>query len=195
MATPLFGLPMAVGLVMAVSAAGPGVSSRQSARESEPAVATISTDHLKLRYVPALAGAPGDRLSLVVEIEPRARMHVYAPGADDYQIIALALDDRPFIRRLPLTYPPSEIYFFEPLNERVPVYLKPFKLTQEIVLEDKPETLAALNGGQKPTVTGTLEYQACDDRICFRPASVPLAWTITLRPATGRSEAAPAALP
>ena len=196
MATPLIGVPMAVGLVLALSAAAPRVPPGQTAREPQPEVADVSTDHLKLRYVRALEAAPGERLSLVVEIEPRARMHVYAPGAGDYQVIALALDDRPFIRSLPLTYPPSEIYVFEPLNERVPVYQKPFKLIQNIVLEDGPETLAALRaGGTSPTVTGTLEYQACDDRICFRPVSIPLAWIIILRPAAGRSPVAPAAQP
>jgi hypothetical protein len=184
-----------VGHVKYKLAAAPGDVPGQPAQERQPAFTDVSTDHLKVRYGRALEAAPGDRLSLAVEIEPRARMHVYAPGAGDYQVITLEMDDRPFIRPMPLTYPPSEIYFFEPLNERVPVYQRPFTLTQEIVLKDTPETLAALRDGKTPTVTGTLEYQACDDRLCFRPASVPLAWTITLRPATGRSQDAPAARP
>ena len=29
---------------------------------------------------------------------------------------------------------------------------------------------------------GTLEYQACDDNICYTLESVPLSWTMTLRP-------------
>jgi hypothetical protein len=32
------------------------------------------------------------------------------------------------------------------------------------------------------TLTGALEYQACDDAICFNPAKVPLAFTLSLRP-------------
>jgi len=31
------------------------------------------------------------------------------------------------------------------------------------------------------TIGGTLEYQACDDKMCFNPQSVPLSWTIELR--------------
>ena len=31
-------------------------------------------------------------------------------------------------------------------------------------------------------VSGTLEYQACDDRICYAPAKVPLSLTIDLTP-------------
>ena len=31
------------------------------------------------------------------------------------------------------------------------------------------------------TIHATLEYQACDDKVCFIPQSVPLSWTIALR--------------
>ena len=32
------------------------------------------------------------------------------------------------------------------------------------------------------TIKGTLNYQACDDKLCFNPQAVPLSWTIDLRP-------------
>ena len=31
------------------------------------------------------------------------------------------------------------------------------------------------------TIKGILNYQACDDKLCFTPQSVPLTWTVTLR--------------
>jgi hypothetical protein len=31
------------------------------------------------------------------------------------------------------------------------------------------------------TLKGTLTYQACDERICFSPQSVPLTWTVAVR--------------
>jgi hypothetical protein len=31
-------------------------------------------------------------------------------------------------------------------------------------------------------VTAAFDYQACDDKECFNPASVPLSWTLPLRP-------------
>jgi hypothetical protein len=89
---------------------------------------------------------------------------------------------QPFVRLLPVSYPSSEIYFFKPLNERVPVYQKPFRLVQEVVLEGHPEAQAAFRGRESLTVTATLDYQACDDKICFNPVSVPLSWTVSLRP-------------
>jgi hypothetical protein len=109
-------------------------------------------------------------------------MHVYAPGAENYRVVALEIDPQPFVRLLPLEYSASEIYFFEPLNERVPVYQKPFTLLQEVVPEVSREARAAFEGIDTLTLTGSLEYQACDDRVCYNPVSVPLSWTVKLRP-------------
>jgi hypothetical protein len=80
-----------------------------------------------------------------------------------------------------LQYPPSTIYFFKPLKERVSVYQQPFTLAQEIVLEGTPQAQTALRGKDSLTITGTLNYQACDNRECFNPASVPVSWTMKLR--------------
>lgn len=121
------------------------------------------------------AVAPGDRFSLVLEVEPHTNMHVYAPGAKGYRPISLSIEPNPLVRTLILEYPASEIYFFKALNERVPVFQKPFRLEQGLVLE------AASAGKEVVTVKGTLEYQACDDTTCFLPVSVPLTWTVTLK--------------
>jgi hypothetical protein len=31
------------------------------------------------------------------------------------------------------------------------------------------------------TITGALEYQACDDKVCFNPSRVPVSFTVTLK--------------
>lgn len=131
--------------------------------------------------------APGNRTSLVVQIAPRPRMHLYAPGASGYRPVRLAIAPDPLVRVLPLDYPASQMYFFEPLNEHVPVYRRPFTLAQEIVLEVAPEAERAFRGMNELRLTGTLEYQACDDKLCFNPAAVPLSWTLKVTPnVTGR---------
>ena len=128
----------------------------------------IATDHLRVRYKNEIPVAPDQTVSLVLEIEPRPAMHVYAPGADDYQIITLTLAEQPGVQARPIKYPPSETYFFAPLNERIPVYQKQFELT-----------LQAMVASATKTLTGRLHYQACDDKVCFAPVEVPLSWTIT----------------
>lgn len=143
----------------------------------------ISTAHLQITTYPSNAAiAFGDRFSVVADVEPHARMHVYAPGAKGYRVIALKIEPNPQVRVLAPQYPPSEDYFFKPLNEHVPVFEKPFRLVQELVLEGTPDAQAALRGRDSVTVRGSLEYQACNDKECFNPASVPLTWTMMLRP-------------
>jgi peroxiredoxin len=143
----------------------------------------ISTEHLELTTYPSDAEiAPGNRFSLVFEITPKRGMHLYAPGAGGYRVISLKLAEQPYVRLLPLTYPRSEIYHFKPLNERVPVYQKPFTLSQEAILEGHPRVFGPLRGQDALTINGTLDYQACDDKLCYNPASLPLSWTVKLRP-------------
>jgi hypothetical protein len=142
-----------------------------------------STPYFDLTTYPSDAAvAPGNRITLALDIVPKPGMHVYAPGASNYRVIRLDLADQPFLRPLDTRYPPSEIYFFEPLNERVPVYQKPFTLLREVVVEGTPQAQAALKGRESVTINGTLEYQACDDKICYNPGSLPLSWTVSLRP-------------
>ena len=64
----------------------------------------------------------------------------------------------------------------------MPVYQKVFKLLRDVVVEGTPQAQAALKGRETITITGRLEYQACDDKVCFNPSSLPLAWTMSLRP-------------
>ena len=142
----------------------------------------VSGAHLDLTtFLSDAAVAAGNRFSLLLDIKPGAGIHVYAPGAKGYRAIALNIASQPGIRVLPISFPPSEIYFFKPLNERVPVYQKPFTLVQELILEGSQQAQAALKGKENLTVTGTLDYQACDDKQCFNPASVPLSWTVVLK--------------
>jgi Thiol:disulfide interchange protein DsbD, N-terminal len=88
----------------------------------------------------------------------------------------------PGVRMAPIRYPASEMYHFKPLNERVPVYQKPFTLQVEGVPEATPEARKALAGKTELVVSGTLDYQACDDTICYNPESLPLTWKIGLTP-------------
>ena len=163
-----------------------GNADAQSAHREQ--ATPIWTDHLKLApYASAATIKLGERVSLVIDIEPGEGMHVYAPGAETYRVVTLSVAAQPFVRMLPMQYPPAETYVFAPLNERIPVYQKPFTLRQELVIDAQPQARAAFRGKPSLTVMGTLEYQACDDRICFNPVSVPLSWTLTLAPDAART--------
>jgi peroxiredoxin len=149
-----------------------------------PVAATkISTGQIDITTFPSdTAVAPGNRFSLAFDVSPHSGMHVYAPGASGYRPISVTIAPQPFVQVRTLQYPQSEIFFFMPLNERVPVFQKPFRLVQEVLLEGTPQAQAALQGKESLTIAGSVDYQACDDKVCFNPASVPVTWTLTLRP-------------
>ena len=141
----------------------------------------VSTAHLDLRTYPSDASAAlGTRFSLALHITPKPGMHLYAPGADGYRVVKVDIAPQPNVRIQPVRYPASEIYNFVPLNERVPVFQKPFTLQVEVVPEATAEARKAFAGKTELVITGTLEYQACDDKICYNPASVPLSWKVAM---------------
>ena len=109
-------------------------------------------------------------------------MHVYAPGAEakGYRVIGLNLAPTEHVRFEPVDFPASDIYYFEPLDEYVPVYQESFTMLQEIVVDASEETEAALAELEVLTLFGSLDYQACDDAICYNPVSVPLTFTLEL---------------
>jgi hypothetical protein len=142
----------------------------------------IDTPHLRVdTYATAETVSPGSAFSLVFEITPKAGVHVYAPGDHTYKIVRLTLEPNPPLVVHPLDYPASEMYEFVPLKEVVPVFQKAFKLTQRVEVSARPEHRAALAKMSSLTIRGTLDYQACDDRLCFPPRSIPVSYTLKLR--------------
>jgi DsbC/DsbD-like thiol-disulfide interchange protein len=122
---------------------------------------------------PAVVRPNGD-VAIVFEIKPAPKLHVYAPGAD-YQVVSIKLDPQPGLKPRDVVYPPSEMYLFAPLQELVPVYTKPFRLKQVVT------TTAALKSKQALTLTGHLAYQACDDRVCYKPGSIPFRFELKVK--------------
>jgi hypothetical protein len=147
--------------------------------------ATVSADTTHLGMNATISDAtvaPGERISIVVIVTPRSRMHVYAPGKHDYRVVRLNIDPQPWLRAHETRYPPSEIYHFKPLNERVEVYSKPFRLVQDVTVLATPEVQKALSAMPTVTIEGALEYQACDDQVCYNPARVPFSFSVAMKP-------------
>ena len=141
------------------------------------------TAQLKFTAYPSNpAVTAGTKFSLAVDVDPGPDMHVYAPGAESkgYRVVGLRLDPNEHVRFEPVEYPDSEIYYFEPLDEYVPVYQQPFTVLQEAVVGASRETQAALRELDALTISGSLDYQACDDAICYNPVSIPVAFTLDL---------------
>ena len=132
---------------------------------------TRAPQHISLSTsASAAAAAPGARVSLFVDVTTRPGIHVYAPGAEDYLPIAVTLKPPAGVSPGATTYPKSERIMFA--QELVPVFQKPFRLVTEITLA------RSVKRGDALIISGVVDYQACDDVICFKPAAVPVVWTL-----------------
>jgi peroxiredoxin len=166
-------------------------------RLNEPNTSVVATriesQQLDVVTYPSDAAiAPGNRFSVVAQITPHKGVHVYAPGAKNYKVIDLKVLPAKYIRTLKPVYPRSEIYFFKPLNERVPTFQKPFTISQDVVLDGQASTRTALAKQTSMTIGGVLTYQACDDRLCYDQVTLPLSWTVGLKPIVTEATVRPA---
>jgi DsbC/DsbD-like thiol-disulfide interchange protein len=147
------------------------------AQSSTPAVKASSVETRHLAAATSLSAAtvaPGGRLHVYIDVVPKPRMHVYAPEERAYQAVSLTLAPAAgLIIGKPL-FPKGERFFFAPLSETQMVFSKPFRI----------EIPVTVNRSSKPgprDLTGTLEYQACDDTVCYIPTTTVLTWSVTIR--------------
>jgi hypothetical protein len=167
-----------------------GASHVHTPLAAQSASATRETRHVTLTVnVTPRVVTSGDRIAVAIDIVPKPRMHVYAPGSK-YRVITIAIEPQPLLTIGKTVYPGAGSYYFKPLKETQPVYDRPFRLQVEMTVgeigpsADAPSTM---------TIKGALEYQACDDRACYLPESIPLRWTmkVNARHLAGRDRAAP----
>jgi len=128
------------------------------------------TKHLTITTSTSGPTAPGERISLYVDVAPKPKMHVYAPDQTDYIPIELKVEPASSFKPQAIQYPTAEQFFFAPLKETQRVYSKPFRITLSITL--------AHDAALPLTIKGTVRYQACDDAICYLPQTVGVTWKV-----------------
>jgi len=162
----------------------PPVDARQrSSSDVQGRTLSMSTDHLTVAATVAPLQLPrGGHVVLTADVTPKAGMHLYAPGSR-YRVVAIKLAaNSPFKLDAPISYPKPVLYTFKPLNEQMPVYNTPFRLEARIVLDASRALVTPVRRPLPVTLKASLDYQACDERYCYLPESVPLRWTVTAAP-------------
>ena len=139
---------------------------------------SVETKHLELTYSASdSAVRSGNRLALVVDVELKPKMHVYAPGVEGgYIPIDWRMPESKGWLALDAKYPDSKMLHLEAINETVPVYEGRFRMVRDLLIGQTREMKPLVADG-KLTVEGSFRYQACDDRMCYRPETIPLKWT------------------
>ena len=110
----------------------------------------------------------GARTVLHLDVTPKPNIHVYGPGAKDFTQPSLKITAPDGIVMDTAGFPAPEMVVDPILKERIPMYTKTFRVVQP----------TSLKVGQAAAVSGVLTYQACDDKMCFAPASMPVTWVI-----------------
>jgi hypothetical protein len=139
-------------------------------------VVSGSTDHLTFTVRSHEVITPGTSMSVLVDVVPNNGIHVYAPGSQ-YRPFAVSIRSDPFLRVRRSTYSKPTLYVFKPLNEKVSVYSSPFRVVLDVTTGDNSTRQAQLRERSQLTVTAGLEYQACDDTVCYLPMSIIVEWT------------------
>ena len=144
----------------------------------------VDAPHLQLAVGQSdRVGVPGNLVTLSAEIKLPPDVHVYAPGTKGYKPIKLVIDALPDFELREANYPRAKILYLPAIKEKVPVFEGTFQIKQELKVNSAAAYSGALGAdGKKIAIQGKLEYQACDSKICFLPASVPVAWSLQVVP-------------
>ncbi len=125
----------------------------------------------------------GQHISLVVDLDLKPKMHVYAPGVQGgYIPLDWKMADSAGYRASQAEYPKAQLLRLEAIKETVPVFLGHLRLVRDIVIGSDAQVKPLLSGASELTVEGSLRYQVCDDKECYLPATQALKWVLKFEP-------------
>ncbi len=150
---------------------------RQFGDVAAEATATTDGKHVRLTTAASMAVArPGQRIALSLELDLKPKMHVYAPGVEGYIPIEWKLDGGPMVKAHEFAYPASHKLRLKAIGETVPVYQGSVRLTRDITFGPENALRPLLSPSGEVVLKESFRYQACDDRVCYPPETVPLQW-------------------
>lgn len=150
---------------VAVLAGGPQVAA-QSRPKPE---LTPTADPARVR--------PGKSAKLVLKVALPEQIHIQSnkPRDEAFFPTALVLTAPPGVTVAATTYPPAVDFKQEGQAELLAVFEKTFTVSATIAVD------ASVKAGEL-TIPGRFDYQACDDKVCYRPIKTPVSWTLTVAP-------------
>ncbi len=126
--------------------------------------------------------ATGQHVALVLDVDLKPKMHVYAPGVEHYIPIDWQITESDAAKAEAVIWPKSQKLYLQAIDETVPVYKDTLRIVRDIVFAPDAKLKTLVNEKGEITIHGVLKYQACDDKMCYIPASVPLDWTFHYQP-------------
>ena len=152
--------PVLIALLFAQSLLAPKDSTPQQIDvDAAPSAATV---------------AKGGTVTLWADVTPKPKIHVYATDKFGFTPLALTFKPQPGLTFGTVKYPPSEIGISPGTDMPIPMYAKPFRLSQTV-------TISSTAKSGPLTIAGTINYESCNDRLCFPATSLPVTWTVKVK--------------
>jgi hypothetical protein len=152
---------------------------RQFGPVGGPLQAAAETPQLRISTIASDTEArAGTRLALVLEVELKPGIHVYAPGvAGGYIPVEWSMAESKGWKPHEVAWPASRKLRLAAIHETVPVFDGKFRLTRDVTIGQQKDVMPLVSADKKLTVEGTFRYQACDARQCFPPQKIPVRWS------------------
>ena len=130
---------------------------------------------LRIGEIQTLDVKPGDSAEVKVPITVVQGYHVNAnPAAsDDYIPIEVRLDSTGGITRKAAIYPKGKAWHLEGTTEKLIVYSGNVEVKIPLIVD------RSMKPG-KMIIKGAVDFQACDNHVCFMPDSLPIAVTVNV---------------
>lgn len=120
--------------------------------------------------------ARGATVTLWADVTPKPGIHIYAEGAKEFSPVALTLVKLPDVTAAAPKYPsPTAPVSLKATAIDAPAYYTTFRIAQTITIA------TTAKAGEMIAVQGSVNYQACDDRLCYPVTSEPVSWTVTVK--------------
>jgi hypothetical protein len=120
------------------------------------------------------AGKPAT-LVLKVTLPPTIHVQSNKPRDAAFFPTALVLTPPAGVTVTTTTYPPAVDFRQEGQPEPLAVFEKSFTVTTTVAIA------ASVEPGEL-VVPGRFDYQACDDKVCYRPVKTDVRWTLMVAP-------------
>jgi hypothetical protein len=120
----------------------------------------------------------GQWISLVLDVQLGPRLHVYAPGVKATTSRSIEHEGFAGANCPSGDIPELKMLRLEAIKETVPVYQDSFRLVRDVTVARDAAVRPLLDAEGKLVIEGSLKYQACDDKTCYPPETVPMRWAL-----------------
>ena len=153
-----------VALIALANGAALGAQLRAPKAELAPSVVTTRV-------------RPGRPATLALQVTLPEKIHVQSDKPRDAALFptALLLTPPPGVSVTATKYPQAVDFVQEGQEKPLAVFEKTFTVTVTLDLA------ASVKPGEL-VVPGRFDYQACDDKVCYRPVRTDVQWTLTVVP-------------